>query len=134
MAGEDGLRVPALVLTAMVVLAALPPGLALHAPSSDHLLSSVGRRELRLAAYDRNRLVERHVAPASPAVAPAPRTDENLANDPADGYVLLFGGANGSVLFNDTWAFAHGNWTLIHPTGGVAPSPRVDASLTYRFP
>jgi hypothetical protein len=36
-----------------------------------------------------------------------------MAYDAKDNYTVLFGGYDGSVLFNDTWIFAAGNWTKV---------------------
>jgi hypothetical protein len=58
-----------------------------------------------------------------------------LASDPADHGLLQFGGANVTVTGtvspeNGTWLFQAGRWTNVD-IGGVAPSPRVGAAMTY---
>jgi len=56
-------------------------------------------------------------------VAPSPRWNPGMAYDPADAYVVLFGGFDGrSTYLNDTWTFTAGTWT--HVVTPTAPSPR----------
>ncbi|HEV8049257.1 MAG TPA: PKD domain-containing protein, partial [Thermoplasmata archaeon] len=54
-----------------------------------------------------------------------------MADDPSDGYVLLFGGydALGAGWLGDTWTFAGGNWTELFPTS--SPSARSSAAAVY---
>ncbi|MCI4317680.1 MAG: PKD domain-containing protein, partial [Thermoplasmata archaeon] len=55
----------------------------------------------------------------------------SLTDDPAAGYVVLFGGWDQSsyTIFNDTWAYSHGTWTkLVTP---VAPVPLRGAMVAY---
>jgi hypothetical protein len=66
--------------------------------------------------------------------APAPRALGSMTYDEADGYVLLFGGGepgpNGGLTdSSDTWKFAQGIWTELHPSS--APAPRYAAGMTY---
>ncbi len=63
--------------------------------------------------------------------SPSPREGEALVYDPADGYVLLFGGATGAGAVHDTWTFSHGHWT--NPTAGLSrmPPSRYKAMVTY---
>jgi hypothetical protein len=60
---------------------------------------------------------------AAPAcsTSPSPRIAAQLAYDPADHSVLLFGGAKSFSDVNDTWLFANGSWRNV--TGAVAPPP-----------
>jgi hypothetical protein len=60
--------------------------------------------------------------------APVARTRASMAYDEADGYVLLFGGLEVGLL-GDTWKYANGIWTPLHPT--VSPAPRASASMAY---
>lgn len=67
----------------------------------------------------------------TPAQEPGPHSYPSLAWDAADGYVVLFGGADfvSNAYYNDSWAFSKGNWThLVTPR---APSPRYMAAMTY---
>jgi hypothetical protein len=64
-----------------------------------------------------------------PTHAPPARQQAGFTNDSADGYLLLFGGLNGSRRLNDTWSFVAGNWT--NRTSTVAPSPRSEPGLSY---
>ncbi|HEV2519378.1 MAG TPA: hypothetical protein VGX00_01990 [Thermoplasmata archaeon] len=52
--------------------------------------------------------------------------------------VLLFGGYGCTLVCNDTWSFAHGNWTDLVPsstcTSTTCPSPRADAMMAYYAP
>lgn len=58
---------------------------------------------------------------ASLAVAPSARWYAAFVWDTEDGYALLFGGRNGTALFNDTWTF---NGTAWAPENlSVAPPP-----------
>ncbi|MCI4319168.1 MAG: PKD domain-containing protein [Thermoplasmata archaeon] len=52
-----------------------------------------------------------------------------MAYDPIDQEVILFGGSNRSVTFNDTWAYAGGSWTQLHPSS----APPADALGTLTF-
>jgi PKD domain/Galactose oxidase, central domain len=52
-----------------------------------------------------------------------------MADDPAAGYVVLFGGANASGLLNDTWAFSGGTWVQLHPAH--SPPELQEAGLAY---
>jgi hypothetical protein len=52
-----------------------------------------------------------------------------MAYDQADGYVLLFGGSNGSAELGDTWSFTAGAWAQI--TTSTGPDPRASASMAY---
>jgi hypothetical protein len=67
------------------------------------------------------------------ATGPSPKASSwsQMAYDPKDGYVVLFGaGFNGYIPYdNETWEFQHGNWTELYPT--VVPPARVWASMTY---
>lgn len=59
-------------------------------------------------------------------LAPAKRWGANIAYDGRDQYVVLFSGSSSA---NDTWIFAHGNWTKL--TTPIAPSQRTYAGMTY---
>ena len=61
--------------------------------------------------------------------APTARSGAAMTYDPADGYVLLFGGYDGGYL-GDTWEFKGGAWTQITQATPV-PSPRDGASMVY---
>jgi PKD repeat protein len=55
-----------------------------------------------------------------------------MAYDPADGYLVLFGGCSGVFCFgisDQTWEFYAGQWWEVQPA--VAPSALTDASLAY---
>jgi PKD repeat protein len=60
-------------------------------------------------------------------VSPGPRQRGGLVYDSEDSEMLLFGGHNGSVYLNDTWAFNGTAWSRVHSTS--APSPREDLML-----
>jgi PKD repeat protein len=53
----------------------------------------------------------------------------SMAWDPATGYVLLFGGDEGTGYANDTWAFENGTWTNLNPSN--APSGRDHGTLVW---
>lgn len=70
----------------------------------------------------------------SPSVSPPPRYSAALTYDEADGYLLMFGGANytttyGSSFFNDTWKFSAGDWTELSPSSN--PGPRYGAGMVF---
>jgi hypothetical protein len=61
--------------------------------------------------------------------SPPGRADAAMVWDAADGYVLMFGGFNGSTYYNDTWAFQGGAWHSVVTTH--APSPRFAPGMAY---
>jgi hypothetical protein len=63
--------------------------------------------------------------------APASRWIAEMAYDPVDRYVVLFGGDNESLsnAYSDTWAFSNGAWTQLYPT--LSPEPRYAATMTW---
>ncbi|MGI0132335.1 MAG: Kelch repeat-containing protein [Thermoplasmata archaeon] len=68
--------------------------------------------------------------------SPPSRYGASMTNDSSDGYLLLFGGSNGSCVTkslgyqcNDTWTFSNGTWNQLHPV--ASPSNRSDAGLAY---
>lgn len=76
--------------------------------------------------------------PSAPSWSPLPvspggHDDVALAYDPVDGYVVLFGGAISlsapTGFAADTWTYAKGLWTEIHPA--TAPSPRGFPGFAY---
>ncbi len=60
-------------------------------------------------------------------VSPPARADAGIAYDAADQCVVLFGGFDGSTLYNDTWTFSAGAWTQMHPT--TSPSARFSPGM-----
>jgi hypothetical protein len=61
---------------------------------------------------------------------PPGRGSSWLTYDPADNYVLLFGGRDaGSTRFADTWTFAGGRWTQRSPS--LSPSNRLWDSMAF---
>ena len=64
------------------------------------------------------------------SVAPPARIDASLAYDPNLGGLVLFGGDNLSVGFNDTWLLSGNRWTELN-NGSHAPSPRFDTHLVF---
>jgi len=65
-----------------------------------------------------------------PSAAPSPRFGALMAWDPADGYVLLFGGVHGGVALNDTWAYKNESWNPVLPSG-PSPPPAQSGALAY---
>lgn len=47
--------------------------------------------------------------------APSPRTDASSAYDPANGTIVLFGGADRSGVLGDTWSWDGAGWVRQHP-------------------
>lgn len=55
-----------------------------------------------------------------------------MADDPALGRVILFGGlGDGAVPLGDTWTYSNGTWSYVVPQGNASPSPRWGASITF---
>lgn len=67
--------------------------------------------------------------PTSSLGAPPARRDAQLAYDPADGYVVLFGGAGDYSLFSDTWVYSGGHWRELFPA--VAPESIGGGGFVY---
>jgi hypothetical protein len=63
--------------------------------------------------------------------SPEGRSLMSMVNDEADGYLLLFGGWDGSRVLGDTWTFQGGIWRNITSSLTVSPSPRMGASITF---
>jgi hypothetical protein len=61
--------------------------------------------------------------------SPPPRIDASIAYDSADGYVVMFGGYDGTThtVYNDTWTFSAGHWTQVHPAS--SPPARDGAGM-----
>jgi len=66
-----------------------------------------------------------------PAVSPSARFSMGMVGAPGDGNVVLFGGGNqtGANVFNDTWTYEAGDWTLVSTS--VAPPPRFSMTMSY---
>lgn len=65
----------------------------------------------------------------SPVKSPPARQEAVMVYDPADHYVLLYGGQGASGPLTDTWSFRGGEWTQLFPRAN--PGDRVDSSLTF---
>jgi hypothetical protein len=52
-----------------------------------------------------------------------------ISDDPADGYVLMFGGYKSSGLAGDTWKFSNHTWTSVSPS--TAPAARYSMTMDY---
>ncbi len=63
------------------------------------------------------------------SISPSPRQQAGLTFDAADGYVLLFGGNNGTSPLGDTWVYKGGEWTELHPN----PSPPAESGGSLVF-
>ncbi len=117
------------LICALVLVLVLPSGaLATTATRS----SSQGYGSLTHASPEStNFLVSAERPPAS--AAPPSRWSGSLAYDPADGYLVMFGGRNhssaGELDLADTWIFAAGVWKQLLLT--VHPSARDQAAMTF---
>jgi hypothetical protein len=64
-------------------------------------------------------------------ISPSPRYGPMMSFDSADGYVVLFGGFDGSTppdhVLNDTWIFRSGEWSELFPA--ISPPPRAAGSF-----
>jgi hypothetical protein len=66
----------------------------------------------------------------SPTTSPSARFAEGLADDPNDGYVLLFGGCGTTCPLGDTWTYTlGGGWAQITPT--PHPSSRYGMAMSW---
>ena len=65
----------------------------------------------------------------SPTTAPSARSGAQARYDPYNGYVILTGGHNGSVFYNDTWEYLGGNWTSF--AAPLTPPARADGMLGF---
>ncbi|MDE2046456.1 MAG: PKD domain-containing protein, partial [Thermoplasmata archaeon] len=63
------------------------------------------------------------------ATHPLPRSSSMLAYDPSLGSAVLFGGWNGSIIYNDTWSYLGGSWTPLTPS--KAPPVRMGGNLEW---
>jgi len=54
--------------------------------------------------------------------SPPARFDAGIAYDSVDHVVVLFGGIDGATVYHDTWTYAGGRWTQVHPSS--SPSAR----------
>lgn len=64
-----------------------------------------------------------------PAASPPARDSASMAQDPASGQVILFGGENNIGNFNDTWNWNGSNWVQI--TTAHSPTPRSGAAMAF---
>lgn len=68
----------------------------------------------------------------TPSLVPSPaaRIGANFAFDAADGYEVLFSGENlTGTGFDDTWTYAHGNWTQLFPV--TSPGAQAAGVFVY---
>jgi hypothetical protein len=65
--------------------------------------------------------------------SPDARMEYAAAYDARDGYVLLFGGYDGSIL-QDTWTYQKGAWTDISSQQSTTPPARYLSTMTYDAP
>ena len=69
--------------------------------------------------------------PLQPALPASPRSDAEVAYDPAADAVLLVGGFNGTAYLGDVWAYFPGDDTWTPRPSAAAPSPRADGRMVY---
>jgi len=77
---------------------------------------------------------ERTAVSPNASNTPPARYVSRLADDPTDGYVVMFGGCQAlgcNGLLNDTWTYLAGNWTNRTAQVGAAPSPRGGELLVW---
>jgi N-acetylneuraminic acid mutarotase len=81
-------------------------------------------------AYDPNANTWTDLNPIG--ILPSARSGHAIVYEPLSGRVILFGGYDGSLLLNDTWAYepAANTWTALDPAGDV-PSPRGNHRMVY---
>lgn len=69
--------------------------------------------------------------PLHPSHPPSPRSDAEVAYDPAADAVLLVGGFNGTAYLGDVWSYFPGNDTWAPRPSAVEPSARADGRMVY---
>jgi hypothetical protein len=132
--GGPGRRARSILLAAVVVVSGwglLPVVPAVHAPIPFEA-RHVGRVRPAIApSADRPAagVPPPTWAEVSPKFGPSPRWQASMAYDAADGYVLLFGGSNGSVTSGQTYSYSNGTWSMLSPI--PSPSARSEASMAY---
>jgi len=67
----------------------------------------------------------------TPSVSPSARSHHALGYDSKRGMVVLFGGQNEQLSYNDTWIYDPVNNVWMNVTPPVSPSPRVDFGFAY---
>ncbi len=133
---------PALLLTPTPFLTAHPPAAgSVSAPSSPRTLNLTASAEALLPRShplfpvesplgttqnwtDYSRSMKGHAVPPARFIA-------QMAYDPIDHCVLLFGGDGASGVLGDTWIFANGTWTDLSQNLIFAPSGRAVAMMTF---
>ena len=70
---------------------------------------------------------------SGPTPCPSAREESSLSYDASDGYLLMFGGYNGSADLSDSWAFYAGSWHPLPAASGcrLCPPTRSGAGLAY---
>jgi hypothetical protein len=64
--------------------------------------------------------------------SPSAREDAMMADDPAQGFVVLFGGEESSgLLLSDTWRFSKGEWTNMTARLTLSPPAREAGAFTW---
>ncbi|HTW77245.1 MAG TPA: kelch repeat-containing protein [Thermoplasmata archaeon] len=66
-----------------------------------------------------------------PGAAPAPREEAAFAADPSLGWDLLYGGTDGAVTWNDSWAFRPATDAWLELTPDASPGARADAAYAW---
>jgi uncharacterized protein (TIGR03437 family) len=64
-----------------------------------------------------------------PQTSPPARLGHQMAYDSAHGKIVLFGGANSSLIYGDTWLWDGSNWTKA--PGVIGPPARFDHAMAY---
>ena len=62
---------------------------------------------------------------------PPARSIAQMAYDPTDKEVLMFGGLTSTVSMNDTWTFSHGQWTNLSKSLTKSPPARYRGTMTW---
>ncbi|MCI4368771.1 MAG: PKD domain-containing protein [Thermoplasmata archaeon] len=116
-----------------LALSVVPParsGAAMTYDSTDHYILLFGGSGASGALNDTWRFSNGSWTKLSPlnGHAPPARWGAALADDPTDGYTLLFGGSTPSDL-GDTWAYAGGAWTQL--AASLGPSARSGSAMAF---
>lgn len=66
-----------------------------------------------------------------PAVSPSPRQQHNMAYDPHNGVVVLYGGRDGGTAYNDVWVYDISSNTWSSVATSTAPPARSLTTFAY---
>ncbi|MCI4340403.1 MAG: PKD domain-containing protein, partial [Thermoplasmata archaeon] len=131
------LTIPVLLVTVLVTSSIGIP-LASHAapPKTPTLVRGIGPtanllQEARASLSPLPAAANTPWTNLSPAPSPSAREGAQMAYDPIDASVLLFGGLTRNRSAADSWEFSGGHWTNLTPGLTLSPPGRYKGGLVY---